>query len=62
LSVAEAMQRIRPLMQSASLQRDSTRRRLLREMDQLAELLGLTFDDDLFDSDRARDPRSGRGR
>jgi MerR family transcriptional regulator/heat shock protein HspR len=62
LSVAEAMQRIRPLMQSAALQRDSTRRRLLREMDQLAELLGLTFDDDLFDSDRARDPRSGRGR
>jgi hypothetical protein len=49
-------------MQSAALQRDSTRRRLLREMDQLAELLGLTFDDDLFDSDRARDPRSGRGR
>jgi MerR family transcriptional regulator/heat shock protein HspR len=62
LSVAEAMQRIRPLMLSAALQRDSTRRRLLREMDQLAELLGLTFDDDLFDSDRARDPRSGRGR
>ena len=62
LSVAEAMQRIRPLMQPSALQRDSTRRRLMREMDQLAELLGLTFDDDLFDSDRERDPRSGRGR
>ena len=62
LSVAEAMQRIRPLMQSSLLQRDSTRRRLMREMDQLAELLGLTFDDDPFDADRGRDPRSGRGR
>jgi MerR family transcriptional regulator, heat shock protein HspR len=41
LSVAEVMQRIRPLMQPAALQRDSTRRRLLREMDQLATLLGL---------------------
>jgi MerR family transcriptional regulator/heat shock protein HspR len=62
LTVAEAMQRIRPLMQASALQRDSTRRRLLREMDQLAELLGLSFDDDPFDSDRGRDPRSGRGR
>jgi MerR family transcriptional regulator, heat shock protein HspR len=61
LSVAEAMQRIWPLMQASALQRDSTRRRLMREMDQLAELLGLTFDDP-FDSDRGRDPRSGRGR
>jgi len=33
----------------------------MREMDQLAELLGLTFEDP-FDSDRVRDPRSGRGR
>ena len=41
LSVAEAMQRIRPLMQPAALQRDATRRRLIREMDQLATLLGL---------------------
>jgi MerR family transcriptional regulator, heat shock protein HspR len=41
LSVAEAMQRIRPLMQPAALQRDATRRRLVREMDQLAALLGL---------------------
>ena len=63
LSVAEAMQRIRPLMQPAALQRDSTRRRLLREMDQLAALLGLDHGgDDPFDSDRLRDPRSGRGR
>ena len=41
LSVAETMQRIRPLMQPAALQRHSTRRRLMREMDQLAEMLGL---------------------
>jgi MerR family transcriptional regulator/heat shock protein HspR len=61
LSVAEAMQRIRPLMQPAALQRDATRRRLVREMDQLAELLGLDHGDgDPFDSDRIRDPRSGR--
>jgi MerR family transcriptional regulator/heat shock protein HspR len=62
LTVAEAMQRIRPLVQSAALQRHATRRQLVREMDRLAELLGLDFDDDLFDSDRLRDPRSGRGR
>lgn len=62
LSVAETMQRIRPLMRQSALQRDATRRRLLREMDQLAELLGLNFDEDPFDSDRIRDPRSGRGR
>jgi MerR family transcriptional regulator/heat shock protein HspR len=41
LSVAEAMQRIRPMMQAGALQRQATRRRLLREMDQLAALLGL---------------------
>jgi MerR family transcriptional regulator, heat shock protein HspR len=41
LSVAEAMQRMRPLMQPDALQRDSTRRRLMREMDQLAAMLGL---------------------
>jgi MerR family transcriptional regulator/heat shock protein HspR len=41
LSVAEVMQRIRPLMRPAAFQRDSNRRRLVREMDQLAELLGL---------------------
>ena len=41
LSVAEAMQRIRPMMRPGALQRDATRRRLVREMDQLAALLGL---------------------
>ena len=41
LSVAEAMQRIRPLIQAAAFQRDSNRRRLVREMNQLAALLGL---------------------
>jgi MerR family transcriptional regulator/heat shock protein HspR len=46
LTVAETMQRIRPLMQGAALQRDATRRRLMREMDHLAELLGLTFEDE----------------
>ena len=45
LSVAEAMQRIRPLMQPAALQRDANRRRLVREMDQLAALLGLDLED-----------------
>ena len=44
LSVAEAMQRIRPLMQPAAFQRDANRRRLVREMDQLAALLGLDPD------------------
>ena len=41
LTVAEAMQRIRPLIQASALQRDSNRRRLIREMDQLASMLGL---------------------
>src|SRR6188508_2596325 len=41
LSVAEAMQRIRPLMEPAALQRGATRRKLMREMDHLAALLGL---------------------
>lgn len=41
LIVAETMQRIRPLMQPAALQRDATRRRLVREIDQLVALLGL---------------------
>jgi hypothetical protein len=61
LSVAEAMQRMRPLVRPAALQRGSSRRRLIREMDQLAAMLGL----DPFDSGlvfrRSRDPRSGRG-
>ena len=46
LSVAEAMQRIRPLMRPEALQRGSTRRQLLREMDQLAAMLGLEHDEE----------------
>ena len=64
LSVAEAMQRIRPLMRPAALQSGAARRRLMREMDQLAEMLGLNGVEDPFDSDdapQARHPRSGRG-
>lgn len=65
LSVAEAMQRIRPLVRPDALQRDATRRRLMREMDQLAAMLGLD-DRDPFDPDLAfaetRRPRLGRGR
>lgn len=57
LSVAEAMQRIRPMMQPGALQRDATRRRLLREMDALAALLGL----DDRRRGRGRPPRSGEG-
>jgi MerR family transcriptional regulator/heat shock protein HspR len=48
LSVAEAMQRMRPLVRPAALQSGSNRRRLVREMDQLSALLGL----DPFDSGR----------
>ena len=63
LSVAEAMQRIRPLIEASTLHRDANRRRLIREMDQLAALLGLDHGgDDPFASDRIRDPRPGRGR
>jgi MerR family transcriptional regulator/heat shock protein HspR len=64
LSVAEAMQRIRPLMRPEALQSGTARRRLLREVDQLAEMLGLNAEDP-FDPDEAppaaRHPRSGRG-
>ena len=45
LSVAEAMQRIRPLMRPEALQSGAARRRLMREMDQLAEMLGLNGED-----------------
>jgi MerR family transcriptional regulator/heat shock protein HspR len=41
LSIAEVMQRIRPLMATRALQSSSARRRLLREIEQLNELLGL---------------------
>jgi MerR family transcriptional regulator/heat shock protein HspR len=60
LSVAEAMQRIFPLIQSSAFQRDSNRRRLVREVNQLAALLGLDREGDPFDSDRSHDQRSGR--
>ena len=46
LSVAEAMQRIRPLMRPEALHSSAARRRLMREMDQLAEMLGLNGDVD----------------
>ncbi len=46
LSVAEAMQRIRPLMHPDALQRGVKRRQLMREMNHLAEMLGLTVDAD----------------
>lgn len=42
LSIAEVMQRIRPLLDEAVIQRDSARRRrLMRELAQLNEQLGL---------------------
>jgi len=41
LSVAEAMRRIRPLVHGAGLDRDASRRRLVREMERLEALLGL---------------------
>ena len=41
LSVAEAMRRIFPLIQAPAFQSDSNRRRLVREMNQLAAQLGL---------------------
>jgi MerR family transcriptional regulator/heat shock protein HspR len=46
LTVAEAMQRIRPLMQPSALQRDANRRRLIREMDHLAAVLGIDYGGD----------------
>lgn len=41
LSVAEVMRRVRPMMRGEALQRQATRRQLIREIDRLAELLGL---------------------
>ncbi len=41
LSVAEAMLRIRPLMRQDALEQNAGRRRLLREMERLGELLGI---------------------
>jgi MerR family transcriptional regulator/heat shock protein HspR len=41
LEVAEVMQRVRPLMRGEALQSQATRRQLIREIDRLAEKLGL---------------------
>ena len=41
LSIAEVMQRIRPLAERRALQSRAARRRLLREIEQLNALLGL---------------------
>ena len=41
LSVAEVMQRVRPLMRGERRQSQAIRRQLIREIDRLAELLGL---------------------
>jgi len=40
LAVAEIVRRIQPLVQDAGLGREATRRRLLREVEQLGALLG----------------------
>ena len=41
LSVAEVMQRVRPMMRGEALQSQATRRQVIREIDRLAALLGL---------------------
>lgn len=41
LEIAEVMRRIQPLMQEEALARNGTRRRLMREMGRLNEMLGL---------------------
>jgi MerR family transcriptional regulator/heat shock protein HspR len=41
LSIAEVMQRIRPLVEPRALERSGTRRRLLREIEHLNALLGM---------------------
>lgn len=41
LSLAEILRRIQPLLTDGSLARDATRRRLVRELDELGALLGL---------------------
>ena len=41
LSIAEVVERMRPLMSDTGLQRPTYRRRLGREFDRLSELLGL---------------------
>jgi MerR family transcriptional regulator/heat shock protein HspR len=41
LSLAEILQRIQPLVREGALTRDATRRRLVREIEELGSLLGL---------------------
>lgn len=41
LSLAEILRRIQPLMRDDALSRDATRRRLVREIEQLGALLGM---------------------
>ena len=41
LSIAECVERMRPLMQDASLRRAESRRRLAQELDRLSHVLGL---------------------
>lgn len=41
LSVAEVMMRIRPLIRAGALEQHATRRRLMREMARMGELLGI---------------------
>lgn len=41
LSLAEILRRIQPLVREGALARDATRRRLVREIDELSTLLGL---------------------
>lgn len=44
LSLAEILRRIQPLVREGTLGRDATRRRLVRELDELGALLGLHED------------------
>jgi MerR family transcriptional regulator, heat shock protein HspR len=44
LSLAEILRRIQPLVRDGGLNRDATRRRVLREIEQLGELLGVDND------------------
>src|SRR5829696_8234385 len=53
VNLAGVMQRIFPLIQAPAFQRDSNRRRLVREMNHLAALLGLDREGDPFDADRS---------
>ncbi|MEW6321134.1 MAG: MerR family transcriptional regulator [Acidobacteriota bacterium] len=41
LSIAEVIERVRPLMREEALAQDAVRRRLMREMDRLSTLIGL---------------------